>query len=160
MDLIKNIFDNKLVRFFLVGGLNSAFGYGLFAFLIFIGLHYIIAGLIATILGILFTFKTIGIIVFNNSNNWIIFKFLGFYGINYVISMSLLTLLERSGFDMFVGSWLYRITDLLIFRTPKTNACIGAAILILPMGLFAYTLNHRFVFAKPKLLPPQDIKES
>jgi putative flippase GtrA len=160
MDLTKNIFGNKIVRFFLVSGLNTAFGYGLFAFLVYFGLHYIIAGFVATILGILFNFKTIGLLVFGNKKNGLILKFIGVYGINYVISMSLLTLLERSGIDILLSSWLYRITDLLIFRVPRTNACIGAAILILPMGLFAYYLNHRFVFAKPKLLAAQDTKGS
>jgi putative flippase GtrA len=157
---ISKLLRNKIIRFFLVSGINTAFGYGLFSFLVFIGLHYAIAGLIGTILGILFNFKTTGLLVFGSNKNGLIIKFIGVYGINYVISMSLLTLLERSGLDSFLSLSLLQVADVSLLKNPRINACIGAAILIIPMGLFAYTLNHRFVFTKPKLFPAQDIKES
>ena len=149
---IRKVLRNKIIRFFFVGGINTVFGYSLFALLIFIGLHYTIAGLIATVLGILFNFKTIGLIVFNNNNNRILYKFIGVYGINYVISILLLTLLEQSGIDTFLSKEFFQITNLLIFKIPRINACIGGAILVIPMGLFAYALNHHFVFSKPVLL--------
>jgi putative flippase GtrA len=150
---ISKVLKNKIIRFFLVSGLNTAFGYGLFALLIFIGLHYTIAGLIGTILGILFNFKTTGLLVFESNKNRLILKFIGVYGINYVISMSLLTLLERSGVDAFLSLSLLQVAGVSLLKNPRINACIGAAILIIPMGLFAYALNHRFVFTKPDLFP-------
>jgi putative flippase GtrA len=147
------LLKNRIIRFFLVSGLNTAFGYGLFSFLVFTGLHYTVAGLIATICGILFNFKSTGLLVFGNRKNGMIFKFIGVYGINYVIGMSLLTLLERSGIDTFFASKLFHYTDLQLFNGARVDACIGAAILVLPMGLFAYALNHRFVFVKPTAVP-------
>ena len=128
MNLIKKLLHNKIIRFFLVSGLNTAFGYGLFALLIYAGLHYALAGFITTILGILFNFKTIGSLVFKNKNNILIFKFFGVYGINYVLGVIFLT----------------------IFKYYGINEYIGAAILIVPLGLFAYVLNHYFVFNKTK----------
>ena len=128
MNLIKKLLHNKIIRFFLVSGLNTAFGYGLFALLINAGLHYALAGFITTILGILFNFKTIGSLVFKNKNNILIFKFFGVYGINYVLGVFFLT----------------------IFKYYGINEYIGAAILIVPLGLFAYVLNHYFVFNKTK----------
>jgi hypothetical protein len=77
-----------------------------------------------------------------------------------VISILLLTVLEQSGIDTFISKELFQITNLLLFKIPRVNACIGGEILVIPMGLFAYTLNHRFVFAKSKMLPAQDTKES
>jgi len=145
-NFIKKILQKKIVRFFLVSGLNTAFGYGLFSSLILIGLHYTIAGLISTILGILFNFKTIGLVVFKNKKNDLIFKFFGVYGINYIISIALLTLFESSGMDTFLSLKLFTFTNLLFFKNPRINACIGGAILVIPMGLFAYVLNHFFVF--------------
>lgn len=111
-----------------MGGLNTAFGYGLFALLIYVGLHYALASFICTILGILFNFKTIGSLVFKNKNNMLIFKFLGVYGINYILSVLFLAIFKHFGI----------------------NEYIGGAILIVPMGLFAYVLNHYFVFNKTK----------
>lgn len=157
---ISKVLRNKIIRFFLVGGLNTIFGYGVFALLIFIGLHYTIAGLFATVLGVLFNFKTIGIIVFNNNNNWIIFKFIGVYGINYVISILLLTFLEQSGIDSYLSKILFQVTDLMIFKNPRAITCIGGAILLIPIGLFAYALNHFFVFSEPSLLFVKKQKET
>lgn len=142
--------QNKIVRFFLVSGLNTVFGYGLFAVLVLIGLHYAIAGFIATVCGVLFNYKTTGVLVFKNNKNSMIFKFFGVYAFNCALSVGLLTLLERSGIDAFLSESLFRITSLLLFMNPRINTCIGGAILILPMGLLAYSLNHFFVFNKPQ----------
>jgi putative flippase GtrA len=156
--VITGILKNRIVRFFLVSGLNTAFGYGLFAFLIFIGLHYTVAGLVGTIIAILFNFKSTGLLVFGTNRNGIIFKFFGVYGINYLLSIALLTVLERSGIDAFLGRELFHLTNLLILTAPRANTCIGGAILIVPMGLFAYALNHRFVFSAPEAVTSQKIK--
>ncbi len=120
----KKLLHNKIVRFFLVSGLNTIFGYGLFALLIYLGLHYTLACFIGTIAGILFNFKTIGTIVFKNNKNSRIFRFFGVYGITYLCGTGALALFIYFG----------------------VNVYIGGVILLLPMGLFAYTLNHFFVF--------------
>jgi len=125
---IKKLFHNKIIRFFLVGGLNTSFGYGLFSLLIYIGLHYTLASFICTILCVLFNFKTIGSLVFKNKNNVLIFKFLGVYVINYILGILFLSIFKHFG----------------------VNEYIGGAILIVPMGLFAYVLHHYFVFNKTK----------
>ena len=63
---VLKVLDIKMIRFFMVAGLNTAFGYALFAFLIFIGLHYTVAALVGQIIGILFNFRTYGALVFKN----------------------------------------------------------------------------------------------
>lgn len=123
--LIVKFLDNKLIRFFLVSGLNTAFGYGLFALLVFIGLHYIISGFISTIAGILFNFKTIGIIVFKEHNNSLIFRFFAVYGITYLCNIGGIALLKYVGF----------------------NTYYAGAILLIPSGLLAFILNRFFVFS-------------
>ena len=50
--------SKRFMRFILIGIPNTAFGYSLYALLIFLGLRYDLAILIATILGVLFNFKT------------------------------------------------------------------------------------------------------
>lgn len=74
MSLVKKIcerynIDYQFVKFLFVGGINTAVGYGLFAFFLFLKFHYALAVLFATIVGICFNFKTTGSIVFKNSDN-------------------------------------------------------------------------------------------
>ena len=122
--IIKTLFEIKIIRFFLVAGLNTIFGYGVFAFFLFIGLHYAIAGLIATILGILFNFKTYGIIVFKNKSNRLLFRFLLVYLINYFIAVSFI--------------WAFSLIDI--------NNYIASAIITIPNALISYLLNKKIVF--------------
>ena len=147
--ILGKVLRNKIVRFFLVSGLNTAFGYGLFALLIFAGLHYTLAGLITTVCGVLFNFKTIGLLVFNSKRNAIIFRFFGVYAINYFISIGLLTILERSGIDASISLKFFQATSLVLFQNPRAHTCIGAAILVIPLGLFAYALHRFLVFGNP-----------
>lgn len=58
--------EGKADPFLLVGVMNAAFGYGCFAAFLYLGLHYSLALLLATILGVLFNFKSIGALVFGS----------------------------------------------------------------------------------------------
>jgi putative flippase GtrA len=125
-DYYKKIINNKIVRFFLVSGLNTVFGYGLFALLIYVGLHYALVTFIATVITLLFNFKTTGLLVFKNKKNGLILKFVGVSGIRYVVT----------------------VLFLAIFKNYGINEYIGQAILIIPVGFLGYFLNHYFVFNK------------
>ena len=122
--LFKKLFQKRLFRFILVSGLNTAFGYGLFALLYYMGLPYSLALLLATILGVLFNFKTTGVIVFKNKNNLLVFRFFAVYGITYLGNLGGLALLVYFGVDVYIGQ----------------------AVLLIPSGLFAFMLNKLFVF--------------
>jgi putative flippase GtrA len=50
-DTVKAITNDQRVRFLIVGGINTAVGYGTFAAVIFLGGHYIVANVIATAVG-------------------------------------------------------------------------------------------------------------
>ena len=64
--LIKKLLSKQGFRFLMVGGINTAVGYGAYALLIFFGLQYLIANTISTIIGVInsylwnrfFTFKS------------------------------------------------------------------------------------------------------
>lgn len=116
--------NHQFLRFLAVGALNSLFGYGCFALLIYSGVHYAIALFMATIVGVIFNFKTTGNLVFNSKNNRLVFYFAAVYTIVYVINVASLRVLSFMGVDMYYG---------------------GAA-LIFPMAVLAYILNKRFVF--------------
>ena len=121
---LNKLLKNKLIRFFIVSGINTIFGYGFFALLIFLGVFYPIALFIGTVAGILFNFKTVGVFVFKSHNNKLIFKFFGVYGIIYLFNLGGVALLKYFGFDTYTSG----------------------AILLIPAGLFAFLLNKIFVF--------------
>jgi putative flippase GtrA len=118
--------NQPFIRYLLVGGINTIFGYGLFAFFIYLNLHYSLASLLSTILGVLFNFKTTGKLVFKSSDNRLIVRFFAVYGMVYVVNVGLL-----KGFQ-----WL------------GLNFYIAGAILVLPLAVLSYVLNRRFVFKK------------
>ena len=114
----------KFIKFILVGIINTIFGYSLYALLIYLNLHYSVAVLVGTIVGILFNFKTTGKLVFNNNENMLLFKFLGVYTVTYILNVSALK----------------------IFDTFKFNMYVAGLLLIFPMAAISFTLNSRYVF--------------
>jgi len=119
------LFDRRFIVFLLVGVLNTAFGYGLFALFIFFGLHYTLAVLFSTLLGVLFNFKTIGTIVFKNGSNRLIMRFVFVYAFLYILNISGIKALDTAGI---------------------TNKYISGGILLLPLAVFSFLLNKKFVF--------------
>lgn len=111
--------------FLAVGVLNTAFGYGCFVVFLRLQLHYALAALFSTILGVLFNFRTIGWIVFRNRDNGLLLRFIGVYAAIYGINLLGLRLLIGIG----------------------VGPVLGGAVLLLPSALLAYFLQKRFVFA-------------
>ncbi len=122
--MISFLFHNKFVRFLFVGGINTLFGYGVFALLIFLRFHYAIAALFATILSVLFNFKTTGRLVFGNNDNRLIFKFIGVYSIIYILNIGVLK----------------------VFKFYEVNMYLAGALVLLPLAVIAFLLNKKFVF--------------
>ena len=87
IDLFHKYVKNKFIRFIFVGGLNTAFGLGMYLLLVWLGLSYIWATLISHVVGILFNFITTGTLVFENSDKRLIIKFFMNYGLTYFINI-------------------------------------------------------------------------
>jgi len=122
---INTTFKNKIfAKFLLVGLLNTLFGYSIFATFIFIGFHYTIATLMATVIGILFNFKTTGTIVFKINKNSLIIKFVAVYSVIYVLNISCLKILSLYNVDIYIAGLL----------------------LIIPMAIITFLLHRHFVF--------------
>ena len=119
----KNI---NFYKYLVIGGINTGFGYGVFALFLFLGWHYSVAVLFATVLGVMFNFQTYGKFVFNNHSQHLIVKFVLVYVVIYLINVSLLSLV-----DFFVAD-LY----------------LSGAIVILPIAYLGYVLNRKFVWKK------------
>ena len=98
--------DTKFVKFILVGILNTIFGYCIFATLLFIGFHYTLAVILGTILGIIFNFKTTGLLVFNSTNNLIIFKFVLVYATICLLNIVLLTIAKYLNINLYLAGFV------------------------------------------------------
>lgn len=114
------------MRFLLVGGLNTLFGYGMFSLFIFLGLHYSMAVAVAMVINVLFNFLTTSTIVFKNRDPRLIARFVAVYGVVYAANVGGLR-------------GLHHFSD---------NNYICGAILVLPVALLAFTLQKKFVFNK------------
>jgi len=123
--LIKN--NRQFINFLFVGALNTGFGYCAYALFIFTGLHYSIAVLFSTILGVLFNFKTIGVLVFKNGDNRLILRFFAVYAIIYLLNVSGLKLFKSLG---------------------SQNMYVNGLILVLPLAFLSFFLNKKFVFER------------
>jgi putative flippase GtrA len=114
----------RLLRFLLVGALNTVVGYGLYLLGLWVGLHYSAAIALATVLGALFNFKSTGTLVFRSRDNSLLLRFLGVYGVVYLTNVLGVGFLVRMG----VAEWL------------------GGLLLLLPLALLSFFLNSRYVF--------------
>lgn len=126
MKVLLRKLDKPFIRFLFVGGINTIFGYGLFALFIYMHLHYSIASLLSTILGVLFNFKTTGKLVFKSNNNKLIVRYFGVYLILYIVNVTLLK----------------------CFQQIQLNFYYSGAILVLPLAVISFILNKKFVFHK------------
>lgn len=85
------------VRFVLVGGLNTLFGYGLFAAFYLASHHRQISLVAATVVGMVFNFFTTGRLVFANRSGRAAIPFAVGYAAILGLNMALLELLARAG---------------------------------------------------------------
>ena len=85
----------QLIRFGIIGCVNTVFAYTVFTCFLFIGFHYTLATLGSTIIGIFFSFKTFGTLVFDNPDNKLVFKFFIVYGFCYFLNIAIQYLLGQ-----------------------------------------------------------------
>ena len=81
-----------VLRFLVVGGVNTLFGYCLFAFLIWIRLLPEIALALSTVIGVMFNFVSYGKLVYNHLNRNSVPRYVALYVIYYGINALLLRL--------------------------------------------------------------------
>ena len=126
--LTKVIFNISFVRFLFVAGINTCFGYLMFAVVVFFLKNVYVSVPVATVISVLFNFKTYGAIVFKSKDNSKIFRFFGVYFCIMIVQMILLKLLAVAGIP---------------------NPYIAGGIILLPCSLLSFFLMRKFVFNYP-----------
>ena len=115
--------DEKFFKFLFVGALNTLFAYSIYAIFVTLGFSANVALFLQYILGVLWNFKTTGVIVFKNNDNTLIFKFVGSYIFTFLVNSVLLKIL-----------------------TVYINDYLAQAILILPVAMLSFVIFKTFVF--------------
>lgn len=134
---VRKIFSKQFIRFVMVAAMNTAFGLFInyafyFPFEHFDSLKfdhaYVLSNFLATIVSILFNFKTYGTLVFKNKDNKLILRFLLATTFTYLCSIVGIYILEQ-----FIE-----------------NNYVNITLMAIPVGLLNYLLYSTFVFKKKK----------
>lgn len=126
--ILQNL-ERRFVKFLFVGGINTLFGYSMYALFVTLSFSPSNALLISYILGVFWNFKTTGGIVFKNKDNRLIFKFF----ISYVFTFSV---------NNFFLNFLMNNLHL--------NKYLAQLILVLPMAIVSFTIFKTFIFVDKK----------
>ncbi len=111
--------DIKFLKFLIVGAVNTLFAYSIYSLFVFVGLKPNSALFFQYIIGVLWNFKTTGVLVFKNNNNKLIFKFIISYVFTFAINSILLKILTNILNDylaQFVLILPIAIVSFLIFK--------------------------------------------
>jgi putative flippase GtrA len=122
------VLKKQIINFILIGIVNTLVGFSLYALFIFIGIKYIGAVLLATILGVLFNYITIGKFVFNTQDNTSIIKFSLVYTIVFFIN----------------------IIVIKVFKAYNFNDYIAGFFALIPASIISFALNKYYVFKGKK----------
>lgn len=136
--------DKKFIKFLLVGCLNTLFGYLMYIIFISTPLKKEIALFFAYIFGVLWNFKTTGVLVFKNNNNKLIFKFILAYVITYFINLFGLNLVHSFRWGENLANWTLNILN--IQTKLDLVKYFDQIILILPIAMISFILFKTFVF--------------
>jgi len=115
-----------IIKFLLIGIVNTVFFYFIYALFIFFEFHYAIATLSATSIGTVFSFKTFGKFVFDNSNNKLLLKFIAVTIFNYFLN-------------------IFIISQVKVFGI---NDYLAGLIAVIIVAVNAFVLNKYYVFKK------------
>jgi putative flippase GtrA len=118
------------MKFLVVGIINSLFWYLIFSLFIFMDISYVLAVLFATIFGVLFNFKSFGVLVFKSNDNKLLLKFVLVYVFIYIFNIIFLYFLE------FFGS---------------TNMYLNGMIIVPFSAILSFNLNKTYVFYNEKV---------
>jgi putative flippase GtrA len=116
--------ESRPLRFVVIGILNTAFSYCVYAGMLFAGLGFAWASLISFAAGIVFGFLTQGRIVFPGGGKWAFARFLAVWVALYVVFVVVVKIAELVG----VGHYT------------------GGAIATVVVAVLSYILQSRYVF--------------
>jgi putative flippase GtrA len=95
-----------LIRYYGVGAINTAFGFGLYALLVFLGLNLYVAQIVAHVTGSAFNYFTYSRHVFHRASERRPLAFVGAYAFNYVMGLGLLAIAHHFVSSPYLAGFL------------------------------------------------------
>ena len=123
--MVRHALSLRPVRFVIVGGLNTLFGYGLFVAFYLLSHHRQWSLVASTVIGVLFNYFTTGRLVFANRGFRAMIPFFMGYGVVLLGNMALLEVLTRVG----------------------VRTLVAQAVALPAMVALSYVINRYVVFA-------------
>lgn len=124
--MLDSLLRSRFLRFLVVGGLNTALNYGVYALLLFVGLGYVLAVTFSFIIGLIINFKTNARFVFDDKSNR---RFL----------LYVLTWLALYFANVQAIGWLVR---------SGVNSYLAGAVMVPPIAIAAFLAFKYVVFRK------------
>jgi putative flippase GtrA len=114
---MSGLLKRRAIRFVLIGAVNTAFSYAIYAFFLYLGLSYLLANLLALMTGILFSFRMQGRFVFKNTENHLLGRFVVTWLLIYCVNILLINLLMGLGLNAYISGALamFPVTALSYF---------------------------------------------
>ena len=116
------------MRFVVTGGVNTAFGYGIYAACIYLGAGYAIASAVSIVCGVLFSYKTTSAMVFGRGYRGSLARYIGSYVIVYAFSVLILKTMDSLGINAYLAGVLaappcavlsFALLKLFVFRAGR-----------------------------------------
>jgi putative flippase GtrA len=127
-DFVHPLLNHRFVRFLLVGGVNTAFSYAVYAIFLLVGFGYAFANFLALASGVLFSFKMQGTLVFKNTSQGLILRFAVCWLLIYLCNIALIREMLALGLDAYTAG----------------------ALAMPPIIVMSYLLQRYFVFGTVK----------
>jgi len=125
----------QLFRFLLVGCLNTAFSYSIYALLLWVGLHFAVANGLAFLISLLFSFMTQSRLVFRQTDLRRLPRFI----------------------VVWLGIYAFNVGVIDAFMRAGLSAYAGGALALVPVTVLSFIVQRWIVFrpAEPGVMRPQ-----
>jgi putative flippase GtrA len=104
--LMRNPLNFQIVRFLLVGVMNTAFSYSTYCLLLFVGFSYVVSYTASFVLGLLFSFVTQGRLVFGNGDKRLFPRYVACWCLVFGANLLLISVFVRAGVTAYVAGAL------------------------------------------------------
>jgi len=115
----------QATRFLLTGGVNTAFGYGIYAACIYLGAGYALASAASIVCGVLFSYATMSAMVFSGHRGSLA-RYIASYAVVYLFSLLLFKTMDELGVNAYLAGVLaappcavlsFALLKLFVFRS-------------------------------------------
>lgn len=128
---MRRLLHAQSLRFVLVGGVNTGFSYGIYALLVWLGVGFVLANFSATVIGIVFSFRSQGRFVFGNTDPRRMGRFVLSWLVMWLFNIALIAMLARQGLNAYAAGAIalvptvalsYLVQKWLVFRADPAAA--------------------------------------